>query len=249
VSPKIQPKHAILPFPCSCQALSLFSAKSIWSPQVQASHDECVLGEAVSNLLSGIEDAFKSKESLESTQLERERYVTALTALLRFLERVDSKHANYIGVLLDAIADLNTGARHPLLVPIKMKARPISSQIRRARDEVVYALNVLIDLEKRKHPRGAPKIVAKKILKDFPAIEHLAGPKSRNRPSKSDMINTILEWRKSAGRKKRSAAAAKFNACRGIFEMLDWTNRRESAHDVLARAEKVGVFVAHSNTL
>jgi hypothetical protein len=237
----------------SCRALSHYGAVSK-SPRVLEKIDRrrTDLAEPVVELLSGIEGAFQSKKNLEPAQRQRERFVAAIAALVRFLLRVDSKHANDILVLGDAIADLNLGARHPLLVPIKKRARPFPLQIQRARGEVVFALEVLITLG------ASPHDAAKKILKDFPGIENLAR-KSCKRNSKSALINAILEWRKTLSAPSRHKGDEPAGLYKTGREMINSTldmheeesARRhllEAADECLRDAEKVAVLVGYLST-
>jgi hypothetical protein len=205
--------------------------------------------EPLLELLRGIDFAFgqKSDESL-SYRLERERCAAVIVAIGRFLMKIGSPHADRFFDLSDAFADLNLGARPPIFRVSKQRSAPNPTQIEAAKANVAFALDALIKLGKSQSD------AAKTLLRKFPGIKNLAGPKS-HRPDYS-WEKTILEWRKglaAPSRRKNKLAAEIFSVGRELIDFLIKENRRdELVERAIGRAKlasRIGVFVARSNTL
>jgi hypothetical protein len=213
--------------------------------------DKRDVSEPVEKLLSDLDDAFGGVEAAFAASLppvdQRAQHVAALRAVERFLMDVDWVHAERFAELAEAIEDLNIGARHPLLLPIMKTARPLPSQIWRAKAAVVCAINFLA-------LAGAePKDAAKKILHDFPAIKKLATSKSHSpHTKKTDLIGTILGWRKSLHAPSRGKANAATAVLHGYYEFIDLEldgtpeQCREMARKYLRYAEKIAVALSDS---
>jgi hypothetical protein len=163
---------------------------------------------------------------------EREQIAAALSVVARFVAKVDPDpaHADRFFELGQVFADLNAGAHPSLVKPIKgRRARALSTDIQSAKANVAFALDALIELGE--HPKEAAKI----ILKQFPKIENLAGPKSRNLNSEAALRKTILEWRRSlrSKRKKNDLAAELFTTGRNLT--VSWIKAGRTA-DLRKRA-------------
>jgi len=212
----------------------------------------------LAKLLSGIDMAF-SGESSDQSEL-RERYVGALDSIYRFLLPVDAVHADRFLMLKEAIADLNAGLRPPIFSPAKKTNGKITAPaIRRARAGVVCALELLI-----KRVNMSKKAAAERVLKKFPGIKHLAGPKSLNQSSSGAWPQTILRWRTDLNARSRPTdvvAKDRFRIGEEVFwgadAIADYRKLRKEAFsapefftqvadEILRDAERVGKFVAHS---
>jgi len=158
---------------------------------------------------------------------------------------VDWIHAERFAVLAEAIEDLNIGARHPLLLPIKKTARPLPSQVWRAKAAVVGAIEALILVGE--DAKGA----VRKILHDFPAIENLVRSDSR-RNSKAAVIKAILEWRRTLRAPSRHKANAAIEVLQSHDEFIDLETDgtdewyRDVARQSLQYAARVAMDLANS---
>jgi hypothetical protein len=185
--------------------------------------------------IRGLDKSFEQRP--DNIAHNREQLATALSVVGQFLSKIDPAHANYFFDLGTIFADLNAGARHPLIVPAKRKtARPIPSEIEAAKASVAFALEALIVLGE------APQKAAETILKLFPKIEYLAGPKSRKRNTQKGkgLKDTILEWRKflrSARRKKNDTATDVFAAGRELINRWKLDRPAELRKRALGRAK------------
>jgi len=158
---------------------------------------------------------------------------------------VDWIHAERFAVLAEAIEDLNIRARHPLLLPIKKTARPLPSQVWRAKAAVVGAIEALILVGE--DAKGA----VRKILHDFPAIENLVRSDSR-RNSKAAVIKAILEWRRTLRAPSRHKANAAIEVLQSHDEFIDLETDgtdewyRDVARQSLQYAARVAMDLANS---
>ncbi len=130
---------------------------------------------------------------------------------------------------------------------------------RRARAGVVCALELLI-----KRVNMSKKAAAERVLKKFPGIKHLAGPKSLNQSSSGAWPQTILRWRTDLNARSRPTdvvAKDRFRIGEEVFwgadAIADYRKLRKEAFsapefftqvadEILRDAERVGKFVAHS---
>jgi hypothetical protein len=186
---------------------------------VGSGFDQKDLSESVEKLLSDLDAAFGGVEGALSKSLppivdQRAQCAAALRTVERFLLDVDWVHAERFAVLAEAIEDLNIGAQHPLLVPIKKTARPLPSQIWGARAVVVCAIEFLSMAGVK------PEDAVKKILHDFPAIENLARS-DRRRDTKAGLIKAILEWRKTVHAPSRNKPKVVIEVLPNHEEFLD----------------------------
>jgi hypothetical protein len=225
----------------SCWGASISGAPPT-SPRVQRVIERRPTGveKPVLELLSCIEIAFPSEtEKKPSYQALRHQYVDALAAVYRFLITVDPVHANRFLDLGDAIADLNVGAPNPLLEN-KLKSHPTRFAIRRAKAEVVFAVEALIEAGME------PCDAAKDLLKKFPAIKILAGQKSHNQSTEAAWVRTILEWRKTLSapsRRKDPEAELTYQSIREYIashkELWLPGSFRRLAYDVARDVERI----------
>jgi hypothetical protein len=199
-------------------------------------------------LLRGIDLAFdrKPKEPL-TPQTEQQRYAAALSAIGRFLLKIDPKYADRFFDLGDALQDQSFGLRPPLLKPLKRKSSPIPTQVEAAKANVAFALDALIELDEE------PEIAANRLVRQFPEIKNLAATKSHR--ANSSWADTLLGWRKELSapkRKKNELAAEIFQA--GRYLTAEWikTGRQAELRDrALGRvkhAAQVGKFIGSSST-
>ena len=203
--------------------------------------------EPLLELLRNIDSAFEQSSGEATLQTEQTRIAAALAAIGRFLSKINRTHAERFFDLSDAFTDVSSGARPPIFRGPKKRSARNTTQIEAAKAEVAFALDALIALGEK------PLTAAQNLLREFPGIENLAGPKSRRAQNPK---KTILEWRKSLSatkRRKNELAAETFSAGRELIKIFinqgRTTELRNQARGRAAHAARVGVFVARSNTL
>lgn len=155
------------------------------------------LTEPLLELVKGVRKAFDLEPDLQSTENDRDRYAAALIVVGNFITKiVGENYGNRFFELGSAIADLNTGALHPLLALPKQTGRPSPSQIWRGRANAALALHA------RASCKIKPSDAAKEIVREFPKVANLASARTRRSVHAGSMEKIILEWRKrfSAGR-------------------------------------------------
>jgi hypothetical protein len=145
--------------------------------------------EAVFELHGNVFHAFAQEPDYPRTPFnERERYSAALVAAAQFFIRLgEGQIGERFFELASAIADLNSGTQHPILVPVRTdNRRPDTSQMWRARASVALALEAAI---RSGLSQGA---AAARIARKFPSLTKLAGSRAKNSP----LETIVLGWRK-----------------------------------------------------
>ena len=204
--------------------------------------------EPLIDMLRGIDLAFDQKpEEPLTPATEQLRNAAALSAIGRFLLKIDPKYADRFFDLGNALQDQSFGLRPPLLKPLKRRSAPNPTQIEAAKANVAFALDPLKELGEK------PEIAADRLVREFPDITNLAGGKS-HRPN-SSWAKTLIEWRKKLSarkRKKNELAAEIFQAGRELIAEWIKTGRRAELRDrALGRvkhAAQVGKFIGSSST-
>jgi hypothetical protein len=135
---------------------------------------------------------------------ERERYAAALNSIAQYFSSVAGRPiGNRFFELASAIADLNSGTVHSLLLPIRADNRPADpSQLWRARTRVALGLEALLRSGLNRNDAAA------KIASEYSSIAKLSGPKAKD--SKLQII--VFGWRRElkAGRVKNFEARELF---------------------------------------
>lgn len=205
--------------------------------------------EPLRELVRGLDFAFDQKSAEPTTpQTEQVQYAAALAVIGRFLTKIGQAHAARFFVLSDALADHSIGVHAPVLRRLKRRSAPNPMQIEAAKADVAFALDALIGLGE------SPESAARTLLRKFPSIKNLAGPKSHRQDYSWE--KTILEWRRTLSapsRAKNELAAEIFAAGR---DLIDFRIKAKRGADLkahaLSRAEhaaRVGVFLAGSNPI
>jgi hypothetical protein len=203
------------------------------------SRDEGLEREVV-ELLSGLDNAFSNATGEKpSDQVLRDQYVKALAAVCRFLLEIDPLHAERFLDLGQAIADLNRGARHPLLEK-QTKAHPTPFVVSQGKNDVVFAMELLIAAGM------SAREAAKDLLKRFPGIQNLAAPYSRRPNTKAAFETALLGWRRTlnADSRPKDADAARSLAFHResipvLAERVPPEALRQMAYDVAQEAEQL----------
>jgi hypothetical protein len=193
-------------------------------------------------LLRALDIAFERKSDAPpaTPQIEQKRWADALLAMGRFFSIIDPALGDRFFVLSDEFIDKSVG-RDPFTLRSRKKNSSPPTRTEAARANVVFAVNVFIAIDAL-----SPEKAAKKVLKDFPGIKNLAGPKS-HRPD-YDWHKTVLEWRRTLSapsRKKNALAAELSEAGDDLIAHFIRTGRqvelRREALKLLRHAERVGL--------
>jgi hypothetical protein len=202
----------------------------------------------LNDLVSGVRKAFDQESDLRSTENDRDRYAAALIVIGKFISNFAGRaYGNRFFELGSAIADLNTGALHPLLALPKQAGRPMPSQIWRGRANVALALCALVGCKMR------PSEAATDIIRKFPKVANLASPRTRLSVNSDSLKKIMLEWRKSfsAGRISNDEAVELFAVGLELIDSLrgNVPALRKVAQERGQAAERNGVIGGHSITL
>jgi hypothetical protein len=165
-------------------------------------------------LANGVRKAFELEQDLQSTENDRDRYAAALTVVAKFITKiVGENYGNRFFELGSAIADLNTGALHPLLALPRQTGRPSSSQIWRGRANAALAVHALTSCKIK------PSEAAREIVRKFPKVANLASARTRRSVHAGSLEKIVLEWRKrfSAGRIGNEEAVELFEVGRQLI--------------------------------
>jgi hypothetical protein len=188
-------------------------------------------------LSRGLDQAFEP--AVQSDAYKREQLAAALMVVARFLAKtIGRAPASEIFDLGSAIANLNSGAVHPLLGPPTDIPRRDPSQTWRARVDAVLAVDAL-------HVTGSPlPFAARDVLR---MIKRHTG----REPGMS--VEMLLNWRKevSAGRIKNAEARELLDVGRELIQARR-SDTRALRQIAVRRAEAAGkadgVFAPPPNT-
>jgi hypothetical protein len=168
-----------------------------------------------------------------SVENKRERLSAGLRVVAIFIEKlVGTKYADPFDEMASVFADLNAGASPELAVPANYGTRrPDSSQVWRARANVILAIEALIASGER------PTDVLSEISTSHQSIKRLAGAKAGN------LRGTLSGWRKQfrQNRVKNSEASDLFAIGREVIEARrgNAAALRHFAQNCLLRATRV----------
>jgi hypothetical protein len=138
--------------------------------------------------IEAVDRAFSANALVSGSkeEIERARYVVALTAVAKFFDtfKDTSFIANHFAELASAIQDLDAGVTRPLLSAAKKSGNPVeASNLWRARASVAIAI------EARRRQGKNRKVAAKSIAKECPEIQSLI-----RRQTDKDLWESILFW-------------------------------------------------------